>query len=165
MDFLADDIGDAWRIHRFLTVHLIHLEPGAKVLDIGCGLGVTVAYLREQGLDAYGVDTRDVMPDAPCFVRKDAKDTGFPDDTFDVVTESLMFGQIEVIDRTPEQYQAILNEINRVLKPGGHLLSYPGSGFLDIAHFFPQHGFTYVRTPPSWTVGLAQKSQLGLEPF
>src|SRR5687768_7040472 len=34
-------------------------EPGARVLDVGCGVGQVVARLAEAGFEAYGVDVSD----------------------------------------------------------------------------------------------------------
>lgn len=42
-----------------LTRHALdacELPPGARLLDVGCGSGVTVQYLRERGYSASGVD-------------------------------------------------------------------------------------------------------------
>ena len=36
-------------------IELLHLKPGDVVLDAGCGLGGLVAYLRQKGIDAYGM--------------------------------------------------------------------------------------------------------------
>jgi cyclopropane fatty-acyl-phospholipid synthase-like methyltransferase len=41
------------------AIALAHLGAGATVLDLGCGTGDTVRYLRSQGIDAIGVDRAD----------------------------------------------------------------------------------------------------------
>ncbi len=40
--------------HKFIWDNL-HIKPGQKVLDIGCGWGAFVDYLDKRGADAYGV--------------------------------------------------------------------------------------------------------------
>ena len=35
--------------------------PGARVLDVGCGMGRDLAVLREMGFDAYGIEPHDAM--------------------------------------------------------------------------------------------------------
>jgi SAM-dependent methyltransferase len=43
----------------------LHFEsafaPGARVLDVGCGMGRDLAVLREMGFDAYGIEPHDAM--------------------------------------------------------------------------------------------------------
>lgn len=38
------------------ALDVCELAPGARLLDVGCGSGVTVQYLRERGYSASGVD-------------------------------------------------------------------------------------------------------------
>ena len=47
------------------AIYALELEPGAKVLDIGCGLGATLSCLSEEfSADVYGLDS------APAAVKK-----------------------------------------------------------------------------------------------
>jgi len=123
-------LGHARRL-RTLTVDHALLKPGEKVLDVGCGTGgVTIpAKIRvgENG-SAAGIDP---APEMIAVARRKAQRAGieidfqvgvieslpFPDETFDVVTSSLMMHHL------PEQLQVKgLAEIWRALKPGGRIL-------------------------------------------
>lgn len=46
---------------RFVHRLLERYAPGSRVLDVGCGLGREVAYLRGQGYDATGIDASAAM--------------------------------------------------------------------------------------------------------
>lgn len=105
------------------AIYALGLEPGAKVLDIGCGLGATLSYLSEQfSADVYGLDS------APAAVKKageclgkervlcaDAACLPFADDSFQLV---LMECVLTVIQE-PEK---ALQEACRVLAPGGGIV-------------------------------------------
>lgn len=116
---------------RTLTVDHALLQPGEKVLDVGCGTGgVTIPAKMRVGKtgEAAGIDP---APEMIAVARKKASQVGleidfrigvieslpFPDATFDAVTSSLMMHHL------PEHLQVKgLTEVRRVLKPGGRLL-------------------------------------------
>jgi len=123
-------LGQADRL-RLLTLDQALLKHGESILDVGCGTGgVTIpAKIRvgENG-SAAGIDPALEMI---AVAHRKAKRAGieidfrvgvieslpFPDETFDVVTSSLMMHHL------PEHLQVKgLAEIRRVLKPGGRIL-------------------------------------------
>ncbi|VBB08788.1 methyltransferase type 11 [Lucifera butyrica] len=108
-----------------LTGHLVDccaFPRGARVVDIGCGTGVTVEYLREHGgLDAIGVDPsamllqqgRQRSPDLH-LVRAAGEDLPFAAAS---VNGILAECSLSVMPDTGK----VLDEMNRVLVPGGKL--------------------------------------------
>jgi len=123
-------LGQADRL-RLLTLDQALLKHGESILDVGCGTGgVTIpAKIRvgENG-SAAGIDP---APEMIAVAHRKASRAGmeidfrvgvieslpFPDDTFDVVTSSLMMHHL------PEHLQIKgLAEILRVLKPAGRIL-------------------------------------------
>jgi len=109
----------------------LNLEPGQRLLDLGCGEGRhTLGAWLSAPVQAIGLDlsledlctaaTRsddfsatDDRP-APAFVRGNGLALPFADDSFDAVICS------EVLEHVPD-YEAVLEEIRRVLRPGGLL--------------------------------------------
>jgi len=115
-----------FRLRRDFTVRqvLAAARPGARVLDLGCGAGPVITELRSEGLECVGADYSDDMLefarqrlrsrslDSSGLVRCDGRSTPFPDASFDVV---VCLGVISYV----EDYEAILREIRRLLRPGG----------------------------------------------
>lgn len=99
---------------------------GKKLLEIGCGLGTDLLQFARGGAFVTGID---LTPRSIDLVKHrfelyglpvdalvaDAEHLPFPSDSFDVVYS---FG---VLHHTPNTQQAI-NEVNRVLKPGGAMI-------------------------------------------
>jgi len=116
---------------RQMTVDHAQIHPGQSVLDVGCGTGaVTIPAKLKVGNKgtAFGIDP---ASDMIGIARQKAKRAGleidfrvgvieslpFADETFDVVTSSLMMHHL------PENLRVEgLSEIWRTLKPGGSLL-------------------------------------------
>jgi ubiquinone/menaquinone biosynthesis C-methylase UbiE len=109
-------------------VDLCRITSDSYVLDVGCGSGITAAYLAEKyGCRVMGVDilprmidraremaARKGVSDLTEFRVADAQDLPFSDGQFDaVITES-------VTALTSDQGRAV-NEYARVLKSGGYV--------------------------------------------
>jgi ubiquinone/menaquinone biosynthesis C-methylase UbiE len=95
--------------------------PGREVLDAGCGVGYGTRMLAEHGpARLVGVDiSAEALAHGPAdsaeLVEGDVRELPFPSDSFDVVV------CFEVIEHV-EQQDRVLDELRRVLRPGGTLL-------------------------------------------
>ena len=96
---------------------------GARVVDVGCGTGVSVDYLRhESGLAAIGIDLssmplesgRHCNPDLP-LVRGSAEKLPFASASLDGIMAECSLSVIADKDRA-------LAEFNRVLRHGGRIV-------------------------------------------
>lgn len=106
---------------------LLDIEPGARVLDAGCGFGRTVGVFAELGFDAVGVDISPaVIAEAqkrnpgPAYLVHDLTQP-LPDEIerFDAIVNvysSFGYGETVADD------QAVLNTWHDALKPGGALV-------------------------------------------
>jgi SAM-dependent methyltransferase len=98
---LADHLGPAYLRYSFtygteqevdFLVRALGLEPGMRVLDVGCGPGRHARALAQRGLVVHGVDisarfvelARAGAPDGATFERMDARTMAFSDE-FDLV--------------------------------------------------------------------------------
>jgi SAM-dependent methyltransferase len=99
---------------------------GARVLEIGCGLGTDGAQFARAGADYTGVDLTEAaidlarkrfqLFDLPGEFRiADAENLDFADESFDLVYSH------GVLHHTPDTARAI-REIHRVLRPGGRAM-------------------------------------------
>lgn len=119
--------------HHEEAFSLAAIQHGEHVLEVACGTGrATVELARLVGptgkLDALDL-TEAMMQKARQKVQAlgfservefragDARQLSYPDRTFDVLYNSYMFDLIAV-----NQFEPILTEFRRVLKPGGRLV-------------------------------------------
>jgi len=128
--------GPAKNIHRSRIQYINKVLAGldttyAKILDVGCGDGVLTSVLHTICPSSYivGVDTNllrldraeKALPDVK-FLKADARELPFEDNYFNIVLLH------HVIEHIPED-EKVLNEICRVMAPGGTLiLSVPNEG-------------------------------------
>ena len=115
-------------------------ENGIRMLDFGCGSGEIVKDLRERDVAAFGCDPfydgGDYMKsiDADLLkggIIKKMKGSTIPFDnaSFDFVVNNQVMEHVEDID-------TVLAEIQRVLKPGGSVLSiFPVAGVWREVHY------------------------------
>jgi len=105
------------------------LAPGMSVLDAGCGGGRNLVYLLRSGFEVFGVDessaaiaqTRrlaaELNPNLPetNFRQEPVERMSFADEGFDSVLSSAVLH----FARDEEQWNSMVKEMWRVLKPGG----------------------------------------------
>lgn len=109
-------------------LELCHIEPGAHILDVGCGAGATPVYIAQKyDCSVVGVDILDKMilrseqlarrkgvADRLEFRVADIQDLPFEDETFDAVIS-------ESVSAFPPDKQRAVNEYARVTKPDGYV--------------------------------------------
>jgi|SRR5712692_2569991 len=157
---------------RQRTANLAGIQPGEKVLDVGCGTGTLAIEVQSRVGRAgrvAGVDpgTQQIARARSKAARRTLpidfqigviEHLAFPDQTFDVVLSTLMMHHL------PESLKRQgLSEIARVLKPGGRLVIADfkrkkerqgqaarfragGSGIQELAALVKDAGFSPVET-------------------
>ena len=96
---------------RILDYYLPLLPPGARVLDCGCGNGLSVDLLTERGFDAWGNDLSQLRKwqwrereQRDRLVVASGLSLPFPDDAFDVVISSGVLEHIGVSETSIPRY-------------------------------------------------------------
>lgn len=103
------------------AVALAGMRRGSKVVDIGCGAGQSVAYLRTRGFEAIGFDCavsdkEAVRPaDSQCHIVASADELPLPDCSTDGVLAECSLSVMQDQER-------VLAECARVLVDGGRLM-------------------------------------------
>ncbi|MDR3592139.1 MAG: class I SAM-dependent methyltransferase [Negativicutes bacterium] len=111
---------------REKIMELLDIKPGIYTLDIGCGTGIYTNELCQAGARVVGVDISPEMlaiaadknrqhGDTVSFLAADAAALPFADESFDLVTS---ISAMEFYEKPRESLQ----EMYRVLRPGGHML-------------------------------------------
>lgn len=140
------------RINRWDSSHLdkvdqlLDLEPGDRVLEVGCGRGHLTRRLAERGIDVTGIDAN---PNAAELAGTDrvltmrAESLDFEGSSFDYLIS------IHALEHIPELGEA-LAEMARVLRPGGSALHiYPAEpikGLYAIPTSIILHGTPFKAT-------------------
>jgi SAM-dependent methyltransferase len=120
---------------RLMREHM-GLRPGICVLDVGCGTGALLVELAKAGAIVTGIDTfeeadgidRDIAGARlreneveAKIIKGTASALPFPDGSFELAVN---IGMLEHIP--PDQRPGMLQEIFRVVRPGGHLFLLAG---------------------------------------
>jgi ubiquinone/menaquinone biosynthesis C-methylase UbiE len=116
------------------VIQKIEVKP-RRILDLGCGTGSTTLLLKQAfpNAEVIGLDLSPYMLAATeakaktaglelQLVHGNAENTGFEDESFDLVTASLLFHETP-----PEVTQTILKECFRLLQTGGQVMILDGN--------------------------------------
>jgi ubiquinone/menaquinone biosynthesis C-methylase UbiE len=111
---------------RTMSFHPMRVQEGARILDVGCGIGTTTTWMADRipGGSACGVDISEAMvAEATArakgrsdleFKQGEACNLPFPDSSFDAVRME------RVLLYVPDRGKAVA-EMMRVTKPGGRV--------------------------------------------
>jgi len=116
MSELTEQFGDI-DIYLFDQLLRARIRPGMRILDAGCGGGRNLVYFRREGYDVWGVDEIPALAGWEQFRVAKVEKMPFPSADFDVVLSSAVLH----FARSIAHFDAMLNEMWRVLKPGGLL--------------------------------------------
>ncbi|MEW5692095.1 MAG: class I SAM-dependent methyltransferase [Candidatus Hydrogenedentota bacterium] len=120
----------------------LHLQPGTRALDAGCGDGNITFPLAKRGFDVVAIDFGEaVLKRAK--IKQDKlqikniifefadlnNPLKYPDDSFVLITSLHVIMKIK-------NYQTALSEFYRVLKPGGYLVISTTSSNETFSHWF-----------------------------
>lgn len=121
------------------------IQPGDRVLDVGCGTGVLTSALAERGSKAVGIDASEPYlasarrlrshPDAT-YELGDVRHMPYEDSSFDAGVSTL------VLDIIPE-FEQVVREMRRVTRPGGVV----ASGVFDFWGGFSASALVYDNGP------------------
>lgn len=106
---------------RQLALQDLTIRPDTKVLDLCCGSGQATSVLVQRSQDVTGLDASPLslerakknVPQAQ-YVEALAEEIPFNDNLFDLVHTSVAMHEMR-----PNQLRQIVQEVYRVLKPGG----------------------------------------------
>jgi len=132
---LAEHMGEAYLRYSFTKgtrqeidriVAWLSLEPGMKVLDVGCGPGRHAYELARRGIQTHGIDISQAFvdiassgaPDGATFERADARSLKFSGE-FDAVI-CLCQGAFGLMTANGQDHE-VLRGIQRSLAPNGRL--------------------------------------------
>lgn len=100
-------------------------KSGMKVLDVGCGTGITLEQYVDAGCNGFGVDASEAMliqarkrlGDKAELTFGTAEQLAFANDTFDRVLASLFLHEL-----TADARDTVFSELARVVSPDGRIV-------------------------------------------
>lgn len=153
---------------KYLTEHylqptlrrLLAGKPHARVLSLGCGVGIDIDILRRDGYEIVGIDCGNRSKDwhnRECvdrFYLANGKHLPFEDGTFDLVYCGCVFPHIGVEGDSNKvrpdylkQRSQVAQEMTRVLKPGGSIIASSPNRLFPVDLF---HGRDASNPYPRW---------------
>lgn len=162
-------------------IDVLGLEPGDRVLDVGCGPGRHAHALARAGLEVLGVDisaefvdlARAARVEGATFRRLDARSLPF-DGEFDAVISLCQGafglsggpGSAPTLPAGPELEEPVLAGMARALRPGGRLALSAFSAYFQVRYledrddFDPADGVNHEHTEVRDPAGHARPAEL-----
>ncbi|MDP2293359.1 MAG: class I SAM-dependent methyltransferase [Actinomycetota bacterium] len=155
---IADHLGGAYLRYSFtkgtrkeidFLADALHLQPGMRVLDVGCGPGRHAYELARRGLVVHGIDISERFvelaaaeaPEGATFERLDARDLGAEDrfhGQYDVVI-CLCQGAFGLMTANGDD-EVVLAGMARALRPGGRLALSAFNAYFAVKYFAVEGG-------------------------
>ena len=138
---------------RQLALQELDISSDTEILDLCCGAGQTTKFLVAKSDQVTGLDASTValtraakkVPQAK-YVEGLAQDMPLADNQFDVVHTSSALHEM-----TPQELEQILQEVSRVLKPGGILTLVDFHAPTNVLFWFPVAVFMWLfETETAW---------------
>ncbi len=125
---------------RYL-INRFNLNPGSRLLEIGCGRGEFLESFQQAGLDCYGVDMSDYCVKNKTGLKVNCIDLAndnlpYPDNYFDVVYHKSLLEHFYSPDK-------VMKETHRVLKQGGRIIVLTPDWVSQMKSFYED--FTHCR--------------------
>ena len=110
---------------RGIGLKMFPPQAGMEVLDVGCGTGIQLASYQHSGCRVTGIDASPAMlqmarhrlGQGASLTVGDAAAMPYPDQAFDLVLAATVLHEMP-----PRTRAAALDEMKRVLRPGGSML-------------------------------------------
>lgn len=122
--WIASDFQDQYEVNWSVLTR--YIEPGLRVLDVGCGPGDLSIRLSGHCHEVWGVDiTPEMIEIAEKKLEDECENVFFQEaDACELPFESFSFDTVMSVNalQTMTEPEAALQEMSRVLKPGGELL-------------------------------------------
>lgn len=114
-----------------------NIAPGMRILDAGCGYGRNLVYLLRERFEIFAIDANDRAVEHVRGLSRSV-DSGLPDENFQVSSVEKMSFPNEFADvvlcssvlhfaRSEAQFQSMVANLWRVVRPGGLLFCRLGS--------------------------------------
>lgn len=149
------------------AISFCSFQPGAKIIDLGCGKGATVDHLiKNYRLDAYGIDIKpDTGNESKRLFRASAEDIPMPTNCAEGVMMECSFSLMT-------SHEKVLKECRRVLKTNGRLVisdmyakgepAYPGR---STGHLFARESIVSMLESSGFRVDLFENFTSSLKSF
>ncbi len=147
---IADHLGEAYLRYSFtygteqevaFLIEALGLQPGMRILDVGCGPGRHANAFAARGFDVVGIDISQTFIDiartrgAATFVRADARDLDY-DREFDLVLSLCQggFGLTGGPTNPVDDDHRVLAGMARAAKPGGRVVCSAFSAYFRVRY-------------------------------